>query len=249
MKDRGERAGIVYRALRLAILEQVLEPGMKLPEDAIGEQFGVSRTVVRRALEQLSAEELVEILPNKGASIAKPSMAEARDLFSVRQDIENIVVKRVCGRVNPEQAQRLRAHVAAEEYALYNNRPEYSRLSAEFHVILAEISGSEMLLRYMRQLTGRSALILGLYGRPQWTNCSVQEHVHLIDALVEGNLKKVGSLMHAHLDGILTRALETAAADGPRGIREILGKYVKSSQVSKKRTIGHGQPHNEAAGS
>jgi DNA-binding GntR family transcriptional regulator len=236
MKERGERAGIVYRALRLAILEQALEPGIKLPEDAIGEQFGVSRTVVRRALEQLAAEELVDIQPNRGASIAKPTPEEARDLFSVRQDIERLIVQRICGRLTPANIRRLRSHIEAEDRALNGNPPEYIRLAAEFHVILAEISGSELLLRYMRQLTGRSALILGLYGRPRWSNCSMHEHVQLVDGLIEGAFAKVEKLMHSHLDGILSRALETAGIDGPRGIKDILGRYATEARAQRRRT-------------
>ncbi len=84
MEQRGQRARRIYRALRLAITEQALAPGTKLPEDAIGEQFGASRTIMRQALEQLASEELVEIRLNRGAAVAKPTPQEAQDLFSIR---------------------------------------------------------------------------------------------------------------------------------------------------------------------
>ncbi len=226
MEQIGERAGAIYRALRQAILEQALEPGTKLPEDAIGEQFGVSRTVVRRALEALAGEELVDIRANRGAAVAKPTPAEARDLFGVRQDMEQLVVRRVCGTLTPLQIDRLEAQIAAEERAIYEGRAEYIRLAAEFHVILAEMSGSPLLARYMRQMVGRSALVLGLYGRPQWNNCSVHEHRDLLRAIVSGDLALCSSMMHTHLDAVLTRALDTASGDGERGIREILAAYV-----------------------
>lgn len=228
MEQIGERAGAIYRALRLAIMEQALEPGTKLPEDTIGEQFGVSRTVVRRALEALASEELVDIRPNRGAAVAKPTPSEARDLFSVRQDLEQLVVKRVCGRLTSEQVARLEAQIAAEERAIYEGRAEYIRLAAEFHVILAEMSGSALLARYMRQIVGRSALVLGLYGRPQWSNCSVHEHRDLVAALVDGDLDRVNTMMHAHLDAVQSRALETASGDGERGIRDILAAYAQA---------------------
>ena len=62
-----DRGTAIYRALRHAIIEQALPPGSKLPEDAIGEQFGASRTIVRHALGQLAAEGLVELKRNRGA--------------------------------------------------------------------------------------------------------------------------------------------------------------------------------------
>lgn len=225
MEWRGERAVAIYRALRLAIMEQALEPGAKLPEDTIGEQFGASRTIVRQALELLASEELVDIRLNRGASVAKPTVEEAQDLFRVRQDIEDLVVQRVCGNLSRKDIARLEAHIASEERALYENRPEYIRLAAEFHVVLAEISNSPILLRYMRQLVGRCALAMCLYGRPQWSNCSMNEHQELLKALVKGDAKRANSLMRTHLDAVLTRALESADGGRSRTIRDILAPY------------------------
>lgn len=58
-KPIEDRVGLIYRALRHAIIEQALAPGAKLPEDAIGERFGASGTIVRSALGQLAAEGLL----------------------------------------------------------------------------------------------------------------------------------------------------------------------------------------------
>lgn len=88
----ADRAGAIYQALRRAIIEQALEPGAKLPEDAIGERFGVSRTLVRHALGRLAGEGLVELRRNHGAAVAKPSWDEARDIFAVRLGLERLVV-------------------------------------------------------------------------------------------------------------------------------------------------------------
>ncbi|MEP9376454.1 GntR family transcriptional regulator [Aquabacter sp. CN5-332] len=230
MKQRGERVDAIYAGLRLAILEQVLQPGTKLPEDAIGEQFGASRTVVRRALELLASEELVDIRPNRGAVVAKPSLEEARDLFSVRQDVEQLVIRRLCGNLTPAQVKRLEAQIEAEERAHHEGRPEYIRHAAEFHLVLAEMTGSPLLARYMRQLVGRSALILGLYGRPRWTDCSVQEHRDLVTCLVEGNSERLEHLMHDHLEAVLSRAIDTATRDKDRGIRDLLAPYVDAAR-------------------
>lgn len=230
MEQRGERARTIYRALRLAIMEQALAPGTKLPEDAIGEQFGASRTIVRQALEQLASEELVEIRLNRGAAVAKPTPQEAQDLFSVRQDIEQLVVRRLCGRLTKAQQARLEAYVDTEERALRDNKPEYIRLAAEFHVVLAEMSGSPLLLRYMRHLVGRSALVLGLYGRPQWSNCSMNEHRDLLKALVQGDIERVSTMMHAHLDAVLSRALDTATSNGGWNVRDVLASYARAAK-------------------
>ena len=110
-----DRTGQIYRALRHAIIEQALEPGAKLPEDAIGERFGASRTIVRHALGQLAAEGLVELRRNRGAAVATPSWEEARDTFDVRLGLERLVMSRLAGRLTREQIKTLEAHVDEEE--------------------------------------------------------------------------------------------------------------------------------------
>ena len=125
----SDRVATIYRALRHAIIEQALEPGAKLPEDAIGERFGASRTIVRHALGQLAAEGLVELRRNRGAAVATPSWDEARDIFDVRLGLERLVVARLAGRLTPSRSRRLEAHVDEEERARGNDEPLSIRLA------------------------------------------------------------------------------------------------------------------------
>jgi DNA-binding GntR family transcriptional regulator len=254
-EPRGERARTIYQALRLAIMEHALVPGTKLPEDAIGEQFGASRTIVRRALEQLASEELVDIRLNRGATVARPTPEEAKDIFSVRQAVEQLVLRHFRGQLTRPHAARLKAYIDAEEEALHANKAAYIRLAAEFHVVLAEMSGSQVLLRYTQHLVGRSALVLALYGRPQWTNCSMLEHRDLLKALVQGDIERAGSIMHAHLDSVMQRALESANGGGSWSVRDVLAIYARDSGAGSRpierppvRARRRSQPIKEPSG-
>src|ERR1044071_1639736 len=131
-----DRAGLISRARRHAIIEQALAPGAKLPEDAIGERFGASRTIVRSALGQLAAEGLVELRRNRGAAVATPAWEEARDTFDVRLGLERLVMSRLAGRLTKEQISALEAHVDQKERARGNNEPLSIRLATEFHILL-----------------------------------------------------------------------------------------------------------------
>src|SRR5258708_14910222 len=111
----ADRGAAIYKALWHAIIEQALQPGAKLPEDAIGEKFGASRTIVRSALTRLAAEGLVELRRNRGAAVATPSWNEARDIFDVRMRLERLVVTRLAGGLTREQIKTLEEHVDAEE--------------------------------------------------------------------------------------------------------------------------------------
>jgi DNA-binding GntR family transcriptional regulator len=234
MAKQESRVTILQEALRLAILEQALEPGMKLPEDTIGEEFGVSRTIVRRALERLAADELVEILPNRSASVIRPTIQQAHDLFQVRIDIEDIVVRRLHGRTTPVQLDQLLACVASEEAAHQARSTGYIRLSAQFHTLLAEMTGSPLLERYVRQLVWRSAIVLRLYGRPDWEDHS-DEHRALIDLLVSGDLGRCRDAMRHHLESVLTQALEGAKIAGDPSLKHILARYARAATAP---TIG-----------
>ena len=76
-----------------AIVERRLMPGTKLTEQKIADIFDVSRTIVRQALNQLSREHLVVLEPARGASVAMPSIEEARQVFEVRAMVESAMVR------------------------------------------------------------------------------------------------------------------------------------------------------------
>src|ERR1700761_3136529 len=127
-KVLSDRSSVICRALRHAIIAQELMRGANLPEDAIGEQFGASRTIVRNALGQLAAEGLVELRRNRGAVVATPAWEEARDIFDIRLGLERLVMSRLAGRLDQKQIARLNTHVDEEERARGQNEPLSIRL-------------------------------------------------------------------------------------------------------------------------
>jgi DNA-binding GntR family transcriptional regulator len=224
-KASTDRAGLIYRALRHAIIEQALEPGAKLPEDTIGERFGASRTIVRYALGQLAAEGLVELRRNRGATVATPSWDEARDIFDVRVGLEGLVVGRLAGCLTPEQITRLEAHVDQEEKARGNNEPLSIRLATEFHILLAEMTGSPVLTRYVSEIASRCGLTLALYSRPHSSECAVSEHRAIIEALAKGETARATAVMNEHLEAVAGRALIMPHPIKDRDIKSILAAY------------------------
>ena len=229
-KAAGLRAQSVYRALRRAIIEQALKPGMKLPEDSIGEQLGVSRTLVREAFNRLAVEGLVELKPNRGASVAYPTLEEARDVFDVRRGLERMVAETLAGRLTAAQASELETHVRQEESAMGRDGPESIRLAGEFHIRLAEMTGNALLLRYVQEVSSRCSLILAIYGRPHSSECAVSEHRQLIEALRAGDAGKAAQLMDHHLQAVVTRALLTPRAEPD--LREALSRYALSEGLT-----------------
>lgn len=231
MTNRLGRAGDICDALRLAILEQALQPGAKLPEDALGERFGVSRTIARHALGQLAAEGLVDLERNRGATVAKPSWEDARDLFDVRSALERTVVARLSGRLTETQIGVLKAHVGKEQAARGRSDPVAIRLATEFHLLLADMTDSPVLVRYVRELCLRCGLTLALHGRPHSRECAVSEHLAVIEALVDGDVEAAMGCMSGHLDAVAHRALvEPAGRSGSVPV-EILATYAGGNET------------------
>jgi DNA-binding GntR family transcriptional regulator len=222
-----DRAGLIYRALRQAIMEQALEPGAKLPEDTIGERFGASRTLVRRALARLAGEGLVEMVRNRGAAVARPGWEEARDLFDLRQGLERLVMERLAGSLSAGQAAHLTRHVDEEEAAHGSNAPLSIRLAGEFHILLADMTGNAHLARYVGEVTSRSTLILAVYGRPHSSECAVSEHRAIIAALQAGDAAAACSLMDAHLRAVAERALIENKPPQRKALRDVLDSFAK----------------------
>src|SRR5262245_21994609 len=222
---KPDRAGQIYRALRHAIIEQALEPGAKLPEDAIGEQFGASRTIVRHALGQLAAEGLVELRRNRGAAVATPSWDDARDIFDIRIALERLVMARLAGQLTPQQIAQLEDHVRQEEQARGHNEPLSIRLATEFHIVLAQMTGSVTLTRYLSEVASRCGLTLALYSRPHSSECAVSEHRAIIAALAKGDVTSATTLMKDHLEAVAGRALIVSKPERDSDLKSILGRY------------------------
>jgi len=224
-KPNADRAGLIYRALRHAIIEQALAPGAKLPEDAIGERFGASRTIVRAALGQLAAEGLVELRRNRGAAVATPAWEEARDTFDVRLGLERLVMTRLAGRLTSQEIATLEAHVDEEERARGNDEPLSIRLATEFHILLARMTGSSVLARYVSEVSSRCGLILALYSRPHSSDCAVNEHRAIIAALAAGDAARASALMEEHLQAVANRALIVERPSRGRELKDVLAVY------------------------
>ncbi|THD80832.1 GntR family transcriptional regulator [Aliigemmobacter aestuarii] len=215
----------VHHALRSAIIEQRLAPGVRLPEDTIGESFGTSRTIAREALGRLAVEGLVELIPNRGAFVANPSLEEGRGIFVVRRALERAMVLELAGRIESDIAARLHEMVAREAALASHNEAEAIRLAGEFHLTLAQLTGNPLLIRYVTETVSRCSLVLAMYGRPHSADCGAREHAAVVEALIAGNAEEAAELMDRHLADVASRALLPARAQ--KDIREVLSAYAK----------------------
>lgn len=228
MSTQQSRSDAIYASLRRAILEQALKPGVKLPEDSIGDTFGVSRTSARNALLRLASDGLVEIKQNRGASVAMPTLEEAEEVFALRRCLEREVIERLCRRMPKDGIDALISHVKEEERALRAASPRSIRLAGEFHILLAELTGSKLLIDFISQIVSRSSLILARFGRPHSAECGIDEHIQLIEALKNLDSATAIRIMDHHLHAVEDRARADDKDDAP-DVTQILSRYLSPS--------------------
>lgn len=186
-----------------AILEHRLVPGTKLGEDRLAAIYGTNRPRIREVLARLSHEQVVELVPQRGAFVAKPTVEQAREVFEARRLIEPGVLERLAQNFDDEKLRRLKDHLGSEEEARRtNDKHAVVRLSGEFHTLLAELAGNSLLARSMKELSTLTCLTISLYDAPTANSCRVDEHSAIVDAIRAGDLPLARKLMLRHLQHI-----------------------------------------------
>lgn len=221
LKSRaGGRSQVdIFDRIYRAIVEHRLVPGTKLAEERVAEVFSVSRTQVRGALQRLAASQLVTLVPNRGAFVATPTPSDAQDVLEARKLIEPKVIERVVANVRARGGKallaRLVAHLEKEEAArLSGDRHASVRLSGEFHVLLAELSGSSIFANMMRELTPLTCLAILAFQAPTGTACRDDEHEQIVAAIQAGETPLACRRMLGHLKHIELSLQRAATGNG-----------------------------------
>lgn len=180
-----------------------LPPGTKLREEALSRLYDVSRTKVRAALLSLSKDKLIQIVPDKGAFVCQPTEREAREVFAARRVVEAAVVRDFVANARPADIRRLEKHLKNERQSLSGQDSRMrNRLLGDFHVMLAEVAGNQVLTEIVKELVARSTLITMLYQSQRHATCSSDEHAEFFAAAKSGKTEKAVTLMLEHLSHV-----------------------------------------------
>jgi DNA-binding GntR family transcriptional regulator len=212
---------LMYRRIVEAIMEKGLRPGHKLAEAELAALFGLNRMRVRRVLARLAAENLVEQQLNRGTFVSRPSPADARQLYQARRMLEVGIVRALAVQTPRPPLARLRGFVADERRAYEQGGTGLMRLSADFHILLAELLGNRIALELLKPLVLRSCLIQALYERQAAPPCLVGEHAALIARLAARDPDGAERVLQAHFDHIL-RGLDLDGGSREAGLLRLL---------------------------
>jgi DNA-binding GntR family transcriptional regulator len=215
-----ERTSMMYEQIVSSIVEHRISPGTRFREEQLARLFEVSRTQVRKVLQRLEHERLVERRPRRGVTVACPDQEETREIFEARSLIEPWIVGRLCTHCAPKDWVGIRRIVHQEHQARQKgDRHAAVRLSGEFHRALAAAAGNRSLTKTMEELTLRTCLAVLSNQASTHVTCRDDEHQKIIEAIGDNDKRTATRLMISHLNNIerslepLTRLKSTAPLD------------------------------------
>lgn len=199
--SRGGRGGQVAASLLEDIESGVLPPGAALDERALAQRFGVSRTPVREALQQLVARELVVITPRQGAMVARMSINKIRGLMELLGELESFAARLAARRVDDTVRQRLATTLARCETALAKGAAaEYAVANSSFHEAVYAGTRNDYLVAQLRQAHRliQRYRVRDFQTVPQ-INKSYQDHVAIATAIADGDEDRAAEAMRRHV--------------------------------------------------
>lgn len=238
--ERDDGAGAtatdrVYDAVYRAVMEHRLAPGQRLREAEMATELGVSRTVVRQALQRLAQVHVIELMHNRGARVALPSLEDAGYVFEARRMVECEVARKLGGGLSEAQVQELQQLAQAEgEADRRDDRAEAIRLSGEFHTVLARMYGNPVYQRLLSGLLPTTSLLMARFKLHGGQVCVAHRHTDLITALLKGG-GAAATEMRKHLVE-LEQSLTKPPSEPQRRLRDAFASYRDTDSPSSSET-------------
>lgn len=202
-KPPGLDTQAIYQLMFKAIALRKIPPGTKLSEERLCKVFGVSRTRLREVFLRLSQDRIITQRMNRGAYVSEPTAQDTEEVFAARRAIESAIVEELARDCSREALQRLREHLQQETDArTQGNHDRLTQLTADFHVLLAELTGNSIYLDIVRRLVALSSLIIYLYDSPGARACKDDEHHALVQAIEDGKPEQARKLLLQHLQHV-----------------------------------------------
>ncbi|WP_454739965.1 GntR family transcriptional regulator [Cupriavidus necator] len=191
----------VVEHLRQFIVEGVLGPGTKLNERELCETLGISRTPLREALKVLAAEGLIDLWPNRGASVSRMTETEVWEMFELMSGIEAFAGELACERISPAELSEIKAlHYSMLACRVQNDLPGYYARNQEIHnLIVAAARNSTLSQTYLTMNRRIQALRFRSNQHSGKWDRAVDEHEGMISALEARDGKKLASILRHHL--------------------------------------------------
>ena len=193
---------VVFNTLRDAILTGKLVPGERLMENQLAEKLGVSRTPVREALRMLELENLVELVPRKGAQVLDMSEKDITNILEVRSALEGLATSLACKKMTKEDLQQLKSMEVDFEKAVADNDVEhFVDIDEDFHDLIFAATENDKLISIFRNLRIQLYRYRMAQAKNNETSMStiVAHHRSIIRAIENHDAEEGASIAQGHI--------------------------------------------------
>ena len=205
---------LVHAEIEQLILRGELAAGQRVNESELATRFGTSRGPIREALRVLEEARLVRSEKHRGVFVREISVAEADEIYDVREVLDQLIGERVAERATPAQLGELKAVVADMDAATgRQDVKRYHALNLKFHDLLVDFAGNARLTESYRLLT-KELLLFRLRGLQDGGGFAVSntEHKAVVKAVASRDAARAGQLLRAHAAESRARMHKAAAA-------------------------------------
>ena len=214
--DTSTLAGRVLQILRERILQGTYPPGQKLNLAELARDLQVSNTPIREAIARLERIGLVEAVPYCGPKVKRLSPSQVADIFDVRIALEELAVRLVAQRRDPDALRGMAEALDAHERVCREDDLE-AMIEADraFHDALVQASGNSVLLEMLPTLSDRTRLLIELNAPRRSEQMGheaalrgLQGHQRILKSLRDGNQEAAAQALRHELTSGKEHALE-----------------------------------------
>ena len=199
-----------------AILRGEIQPGARIVETHIAQQFGVSQAPVREALRDLEMLGFVVSSPFRGTQVRKVSNVELAEIYPIRAAIEGVAARLAATRIDESTLDRLSSLLRAmcDAAAQGDTRAEIDA-DVQFHHAIVEASGNRMLKQFWESMRLETTTFLTLAVTRRPLDQLAERHTTVLTALRAHDPVAAEEAMRHHIEepGEWIRAM-TEQSDG-----------------------------------
>jgi DNA-binding GntR family transcriptional regulator len=202
--------GQIVGHIREMISSGELMGGQRVPEKILCERLSISRTPLREALKVLASEGLLDLLPNRGARIARLTTKDVDDMFPVMGALEGLAGELSCQHITDAGIDEIRAlHFQMAAHHKRREIRDYFALNQQIHGKIMEATGNATLGELYASLAGRIRLARyrANFSHPRWDQAMV-EHEEILEALSERDGPGLTRILKTHLENTCTSVKE-----------------------------------------
>jgi DNA-binding GntR family transcriptional regulator len=207
---RNTRASEALVKLQQTIIGGNLRPNERLVESQLAKKLGMSRTPLREALKHLHLMGYVTKLPTGGYIVTEHSPKEIRDMYEIREALENMAIQLACNRITEEQlAKTQKYYNLANDAADRRDVEQFSKLNGLFHDALLDGCGNNKMVSLIGTIRDQyfDRRLLRTLGAREWRRMTKQ-HGAMLEAVRQGNIKRAQKAASEHIRMMSRLAIE-----------------------------------------